>query len=146
MAYLVAADYNSLITTTNLDQIIESDVQNRLDAELIAEEEIFSYIGSKYNLTTEFAKTGTARNRKLVQVYIDISLYHLHARINPRNIPELRNIRYDGNGVSPPPPSSATGWLMGLNSDDLTTNLVRIADDVGNSIKFVGEVPIDTEI
>lgn len=35
------------------------------------------------------------RNQHLVQMFIDVLLYHLHSRINPRNIPEFRIQRRD---------------------------------------------------
>lgn len=39
--------------------------------------------------------SGDDRNGLIVQKTIDIALYHLHAAIAPRNIPELRTKRYD---------------------------------------------------
>ena len=38
---------------------------------------------------------GDNRNQQMVNYLIDIILYHLHSRIAPRNIPELRVKRYD---------------------------------------------------
>ena len=38
---------------------------------------------------------GDNRNQKLVQSMVDITLYHLHSRIAPRNVPQLRVKRYD---------------------------------------------------
>jgi Protein of unknown function (DUF1320) len=38
---------------------------------------------------------GDNRSQQLVAMMIDISLYHLHSRIAPQNIPELRVKRYD---------------------------------------------------
>lgn len=35
------------------------------------------------------------RNQHLVQMFVDVLLYHLHSRINPRNIPEFRISRRD---------------------------------------------------
>lgn len=52
------------------------------------------------------------RNPQLKACLIDIALYHLHSRINPRNIPELRKERYDGN--SPEQKGGAIGWLKNV--------------------------------
>lgn len=38
---------------------------------------------------------GDNRSSELVMFVVDITLYHLHSRINPRNIPQLRMDRYD---------------------------------------------------
>lgn len=55
---------------------------------------------------------GDNRNEQLKACLIDIALYHLHSRINPRNIPELRKERYDGN--SPEQKGGAIGWLKNV--------------------------------
>jgi len=41
-----------------------------------------------------------SRDQKMVEILIDIALYHVHSRINPRNIPDLRRIRYDGDDAN----------------------------------------------
>lgn len=38
---------------------------------------------------------GDNRNAQMVQCMVDVILYHIHSRIPPRNIPELRVKRYD---------------------------------------------------
>ena len=49
------------------------------------------------NLPSDIAfwTEGDNRNALLVMIYVDIVLYHLHSRINPRNIPQLRLDRCD---------------------------------------------------
>lgn len=56
---------------------------------------------------------GDNRNALLVMIYVDIVLYHLHSRINPRNIPQLRLDRYD----------EAKKMLIGFASGELYINL-----------------------
>lgn len=43
--------------------------------------------------TTEF-KAGDTRNPTVLMYTIDIALYHVHTRLNPRQIPEIRVNRY----------------------------------------------------
>lgn len=43
---------------------------------------------------TNYTK-GDNRNAQMVSFFIDVVLYHLHSRIAPRNIPDLRVKRYD---------------------------------------------------
>lgn len=38
---------------------------------------------------------GDDRNKAIVMYLADMTIYHLYSSINPRNIPELRGIRYD---------------------------------------------------
>jgi hypothetical protein len=75
---------------------------------------------------------GDNRNPALVMYMVDMILYHLHARINPRNIPELRMIRYDGN--SPQQNGGAIGWLKSVAKGFLMPDLPLLAPDQGNSI------------
>jgi len=53
-----------------------------------------TYVDQVITNTAAF-KVGDIRNQQLVNFCIDIALYHLHSRIAPRNIPELRVKRYD---------------------------------------------------
>ena len=61
------------------------------------------------------------RNPKIVQVAIDILLYHLHSRISPRNIPDLRRLRYDGD--DPAQRGGAIGYLKQVQKGVITPNL-----------------------
>ena len=54
------------------------------------------------------------RNAQMVNYMIDIVLYHLHSRIAPHNIPDLRVKRYD----------DAIKWLKDCaKGDNITANL-----------------------
>ena len=100
------------------------------------------------SLTDEnFFKEEDDRNQKLVQVTIDVFLYHLHTRLNPRNIPMHRKIRYDGDGDIHKA-MSATKWLLMIQKGEITPALTPILDedgeppDSGQSIEF-GSSPRD---
>ena len=91
---------------------------------------------------------GDNRDAKLLQVCTDIALYHLHARISSRNIPDLRIQRYmgsEGDRVSvynqpiKYPTYSALGWLQSANTGtDITPNFPLVQPDRGVRIQFGG--------
>ena len=56
---------------------------------------------------------GDNRNPQMVMYMIDITLYHLHSRIAPRNIPQLRIDRYD----------AAISWLKMAMKGSITAAL-----------------------
>jgi phage gp36-like protein len=60
--------------------------------------------------------------------FVDITLYHIHSRINPRNIPELRSFRYE----------EAVKWLKAVASGDVTADLKEINPAQGYSIRYGG--------
>jgi hypothetical protein len=96
--------------------------------------------GTSYSITTTFPTDGTVwtvgdnRNQQVVLYLLDITLYHLHSRINPRNIPDLRKERYDGN--SPNQNGGAIGWLKRIASGDITADLPNIQPQQGMSIRY----------
>ena len=68
-------------------------------AELGGSIQIVGFITDGYTWevsASNYWESGDNRNAKLKQLLIDILLYHIHARIQPRNIPEIRIQRYDG--------------------------------------------------
>ena len=84
--------------------------------------------GTKPTDVTKWTR-GDNRNQQIVLYMIDITLYHLHSRINPRQIPELRGMRY----------TEARSWLKMVASGSITANLVEILPVQGNSIRWGSE-------
>lgn len=90
---------------------------------------------------------GDTRNQQLKNYMVDICLYHLHARLSPMNIPQLRIMRYMGmdgerssrGGYITYPSYCALGWLQGVSNGDLTADLPRIQPTViGSRIRYGG--------
>lgn len=73
---------------------------------------------------------GDNRSQQLVQYMVDITLYHVHSRISPRNIPEIRWERY----------KAATGWLKSAGKGDITANLPVKQVHQGGRIRYGGQV------
>jgi hypothetical protein len=93
----------------------------------------YSFDGFYPENTTYWTK-GDNRNQLIVTYLIDITLYHLHSRINPRNIPELRYVRYDGGNALQT--GGAIGWLKKVSSGDVTAELPVIIPEQGVSIRY----------
>jgi hypothetical protein len=100
----------------------------------------FWTVGSAYSFTgqlptnTTYWTKGDNRNQQVVLYLLDITLYHLHSRINPRNIPDIRKERYDGN--SPNQTGGAIAWLKRCGSGDITADLPNIDPQQGMSIRW----------
>jgi hypothetical protein len=70
------------------------------------------------------------RSQQLLTYIIDIALYHLHSRISPRNIPDLRVKRYD----------DARAWLKAVARGEVTANLPAIQPASGSRIRYGGNI------
>jgi hypothetical protein len=64
---------------------------------------------------------GDNRNQMILQIMIDVVLYHIFSRIQPRNIPDLRKERYDGN--DPNQNSGAIGYLKRVQKGTVDLDL-----------------------
>jgi len=89
-----------------------------------------AYALSTGTLPTDTTKwtSGDNRNPQLVNYCIDVALYHVHSRIAPRNIPELRVKRYD----------DAIAWLKMAGRGDITADLPLIQPKSGGRIRYGG--------
>lgn len=79
---------------------------------------------------TAFFTAADQRDAQMVMYCCDIVLYHLHARIAPRNIPELRVKRYD----------EAIAWLQMCAKGDVTPNLPKIQPTQGKRIRWGSDI------
>lgn len=93
----------------------------------------YSVTGIFPDNTTKWTQ-GDNRNALIVQYLLDITLYHLHSRINPRNIPDLRKERYNGN--DPMDRGGAIGYLKAVASGDVNCDLPTIDPSKGLSIRW----------
>jgi len=95
--------------------------------------------GSDYTITGIYPDdsskwtAGDNRNQQIVLFLIDITLYHLHSRINPRNIPDLRKERYNGN--DPMDRGGAIGWLKSVAHGNVQADLPVIVPQQGLSMR-----------
>ena len=128
MAYLEQADWDLAIQEVNMQQIINNTPAFKTKAELLAIAEAQSYLIQKYDINAELAKTGDARDLKMLSVVVDIALFHLHKRIAPRNIPQMRVTNYE----------AAIEWLKMCAYGDITPALAKLSPTSGMRIRHGG--------
>jgi len=98
MTYLEEEDFYSVIAEEHLAEVVDDDL-SRLDAlEQTAMGEMTGYLNVRYDPTKCF-RTDPDRIPIIVQMMVDIVLYHAHSRIMPDNVPTLRKDRYQ-NAIS----------------------------------------------
>lgn len=103
MSYVSLSDYAISVSHEELTEVLAqasagyplSEDQTRELCESKAESKIINFLGSKYNLSPEFIKQGTARNMQLVGVYIDLALCALYKSVSPDDVPEMRKTSCD---------------------------------------------------
>lgn len=85
--------------------------------------------GTATSNTTYFA-LGDTRSQMLVTYAVDIALFHVHSRIAPRNIPDLRVKRYD----------DAIRALKGYARGEMTAAFPEIKPQQGHRIRYGGKI------
>jgi phage gp36-like protein len=95
MVWITENDLHTQIKPEHLVQLLGGDPTLLTKAEEAALEEAGSYLSSRYDVEAIWATTATARNAKLLQVVVDMVLYHLHSRLSSNQTPETRLMRYE---------------------------------------------------
>lgn len=124
MIWLTEQDLRKQIRNSVLTQIIEQDASLLHETELAVLKEIESYLSQRFDVAQIWASTDTNRNALLVMYAVDMLLYHLHSRINPNQIPEIRAKRYD----------DAIEWLKAVTKGTLSPALPLRVDAENTSI------------
>lgn len=135
MSFIVFDDYKTLIKDDVLQAVMDNDKTIVLDVELMAQAEIESYLNQRYNVAEIFNKTGNVRNPLILMYMIDIVLYHIHARINPKFIPDIRKDRYD----------IALSWLDKVAKGVLNPDLPRLVDSNNETVGFASRYGSNTK-
>ncbi len=78
----------------------------------------------------DFWTAGDNRSAMIVQKTMDVCLYHLHSRIAPRNIPQLRMDRY----------ASATAYLQAIAEGLITADIPLLQPKTNGMIRFGSDV------
>jgi len=92
------------IDKTDLGKQIQEDLLSGLDfsgddSSIItacaqAVGQLRSYLAARYDIATELAKTGTARDELLLMICKDLAIYHIWTYNDASNIPGSRKERY----------------------------------------------------
>lgn len=123
MPFINKQDYFKQIKEEVFDQVTDDSTQIRLDAELAGQAEVESYLRDRFDVANIFNKTGEQRHPLILLYLIDIVLYHIHSRINPINIPDIRQVRYD----------NAIEWLKKVAKGEISPDLPIKEDEEGNA-------------
>lgn len=121
MPFIAKADFATQISDDILNQIVANNDSIIDSAALKAQSEIESYLSNRYDCTAIFAATGTNRNEAIVMRMVDMALYHIYARVSPKNISEVRYERYQ----------TAIEWLKMSGTGKLSPNLPLLEDQEG---------------
>lgn len=125
--FLEKSDYKSLSDADDLEVLQNSDNTQRVQAEETAQEIISGYIRSRYDVVAIFTATGSVRNKMMIMLMIDITLYNLSATIPGRLTSENLQIRFD----------NAKSFLKDIQNGKMDLNLpAKDAVDSGNPIRF----------
>ncbi len=112
--FLTDTDYNSHQATKNLNILTKDDtVSVRNFAELAAEEQMRSYLANRFDIAKIFDKVGTERNPLLVMYLVDMTVYHMFAKIPNRQTPEDVGLRFE----------EAINWLKDVANGKNTPTL-----------------------
>jgi hypothetical protein len=82
---------------------------------------------------TSFWTQGDNRDLSVVECVVDLTLYEIHANINPRQIPELRQARYE----------RARDWLKDIRAGKFDLSLPGDVAQQGYRIRFGSNTPND---
>ncbi len=116
--FLTDDDYNNHQRSNDLSILTNGGVAAvRTFAESASEEEMASYLRMRYDVENIFNKVGAERNALIVMRYIDISIYHMYAKIPQRQTPQDVTDRY----------LDAVSWLKGIAKGMYKMNLPVIS-------------------
>ena len=87
MIYLALIDFESYISTTHLNEITSSNPLLLNDVELSCIEEMKGYLNVRYDAVKCF---DVPKIEIIKAKLLDLVIYEIHARISPKNVPELR--------------------------------------------------------
>jgi hypothetical protein len=95
MIFLTDADLDQTIKADHLLQVLDGDAAAKDEAEKTAIAQVEDYLSEIYNTNAIFAATGNNRHKSIIRIVMALMLYHLHKRIDPTMIPEIRRIEYE---------------------------------------------------
>lgn len=96
MAYLTKSDIEKRFDESeHLEEIIRNDDTKLNEAIITAQSDVRAACVHRYDMETEFARTGTSREPMVLQIAADIAIYYLWNLTNPRLAPEKAITNYE---------------------------------------------------
>jgi phage gp36-like protein len=120
MGFIDKEDFSQCIEEGLLDSITEVD-DNKLQAAIsFAIRYAEGLLNARYDTATIFNQTGSDRDEVILGHVLDIAIYRLHSRINPRKKPKHRIESYQ----------DAKEWFEKVNKGEINPpGLPQIQDD-----------------
>jgi phage gp36-like protein len=135
MEYITTTDMAKAIKADMLSELLDGDNTVITAAADEATAKAKEYLSGRFDVATEFAKTGTERHPLLVNYVVDIAIYNIWRYIDPVAIPAPRKAHYD----------EAMEWLKGAMKGDIPTTLDPLTSgDESGSPLFFGSNPART--
>lgn len=97
-------------------------------AELAAQEQMSSYLRSRFDCAAVFSAAGAARNPLIIMYMIDLVIYHLHSNTPSRVMPKAREDRFN----------AAITWLNSVNGGDLIPDLPALPSTTPDPVMRLG--------
>jgi hypothetical protein len=120
MVYITEADFSPMMRQEFLDAIIDEDASVLAEAELQTMALVESWLNDLYDMAAEWNHTGTARNRYLVQLMVNIIRYDIWQRL-PKGI-VAANVQAGKD--------EAMDWLKRVSGGDISAQLPKkMVDD-----------------
>jgi hypothetical protein len=131
MSFLATADYGLQIRDEIRGLLTDGNDTLLTAAAWAAQVEMESYLRGRFDVDAIFNALGPspavpangdtsavparadARNPQIVMYLVDMALYHLHSRQNPRNVPQIRQDRYE----------QVISWLKMVRKGELSAGL-----------------------
>lgn len=127
MPYIDKNDLLTYIKLEVLNQVVEDD-DTFIDATiLVAQEEAASYVRPRYNVPTEFNKTAGSRCQLFMMIVCIITIYRLHMRANPVQIPLIWVNEYNGNHSETASWGGVIKTLMMVQNGNIDIDLPKIS-------------------
>lgn len=93
--FLETDDFKETIKDSILEAVLDDEPDALEEADKNAKELVASYLNGIYDTDSIFSETEADRHPTIVSLVLDIAMYRLHKRINPRQIPDIRRIGYE---------------------------------------------------
>ncbi|MEQ3500609.1 phage protein Gp36 family protein [Tenacibaculum sp. SSH1-16] len=129
MAFITTEDYTALIRNEIKAILLEDYSDTKLNAaEQMAISQVKNYLAGKYDIEAIFTATGEARNKHIVMIVLDCTLYHLYTSVARKKMPDTRANRYQ----------DAIDWLKAEKSATTpSADLPRIKDENGEELQGI---------
>ena len=129
MIFLEKNDFAQVIRLDILDNLTEG-IDSKLDIqEGVAMDEVYTYLGNRYDLQAEYSKTGDDRNKTLLYQMINLMLYKLYGVKSSRDIP----MHIEDNH------KYAIRYLKGVRDGVLSTTMQLLNEDEGRKAIFLSQ-------